>query len=375
MVIKNPFSFGEVVIRKHFCNRKKEIEDITRCIRSSQNMFIYANRRIGKTSLVEHVLSLLKDEGKIISIWVDVQKASSPAHFLEVYATAVSQALLASKTRLEKVGSFFKRLIPSFQYNPDGSVSFSFEFSKTTAAIDRALEEVFEIPQIIAANKRKCVVVVFDEFQEIASLNGHNLEKKLRAFIQHHRNVCYIFMGSKTHFILEMFSDAKRAFYKSGMVYPLGKIAEEEWLDFVARRFLSTNKTIAPQQISRIYQQADGIPYYIQMISYLTWNRTNKEVTDQNIDEVEKEILRLQSELFQSWHESASPHQRSCLTALSQSHEIFSNDVRLNHNLGPAPSVQTSIKTLMKEGLVQKEEGLYQLTDPFFKKWLVKERI
>lgn len=53
--MEDPFNFGEVVIRENFCNRAKKIEDITRCIQSSQNIFIYANRRIGKTSLVEHV--------------------------------------------------------------------------------------------------------------------------------------------------------------------------------------------------------------------------------------------------------------------------------------------------------------------------------
>lgn len=371
--MKNPFNFGEAVIGEQFCNRQKEIKDITQCIHAAQDIFIYADRRAGKTSLIEHVLHRLDRQEDIVTIWVDVHKASSSIHFLEVYASAIARALVASKTKLEKIASFFTRVMPSFKYNPDGGVSFSFEFSKTKTSVDRALEEVFDLPQVIAQKKCQPVVVVFDEFQEITNFNGAAFEKKLRAFIQHHREVCYIFLGSKTHVILDMFSDANRAFYKSGMIYPLGKIPEGEWQGFVVGRFATIGKVITPELVSKIYKLAAGIPYYMQMICYLICGIADKEVGEKDVELAKDEVMHLQGELFYSWYDSCSAHQRACLVALSQATEIFSNDVRLTYNLGPVASVQTSVKALMRGGLVHKEGGKYRLTDPFFRRWLGKQ--
>ena len=364
----NPFRYGEAVTGKYFCDRIREIQELTSYIKAAQNVFIYSNRRLGKTSLIKVVMEALAK--KVITIYVDVHRANSAAQFLEIYSRAISQAFLTRKEKIENIANFFSRVIPSFEMGKDGSWKVSFDFSRTKSSIERALEEVYELPEKIAKDYKKRVVVIFDEFQEISQFNGKQFEKKMRSFIQHHSEVCYIFMGSKTHIILEMFSDPERAFYKSAKVYPLPPISTEELANFICKRFKSSNKKISNLLAKEIVNLSKNIPYCVQMLSSTIWLNASDEVKDSDIKNALEEILLSQNELFYSWHDFCSPHQRAVLNALVKTDEIFSQDARLLYNLGSSASVQTSLRSLMKNGLVTKDNSKYDVVDPFFQIWL-----
>ena len=66
-----------------------------------------------------------------------------------------------------------------------------------------SVEEILNLPERIAESEGKRFAVVFDEFQEIMRLNGGILEKQIRAAIQHHTHVSYLFAGSKTHMLID----------------------------------------------------------------------------------------------------------------------------------------------------------------------------
>ena len=189
----NPFKYGKAVTGEYFCNRSSEIQELVSCIKSSQNVFIYSNRRLGKTSLIKMVMQALVKE--VIIVYVDVHRASSAAQFLEIYSKAISQAFLTRKEKIEKIANFFSRVIPTFEVGKDGNWRVSFDFSRTKSSVEKALEEVYELPEKLAKDYKRRVVVIFDEFQEISQFNGKQFEKKMRFFIQHHSEVCYIFMG------------------------------------------------------------------------------------------------------------------------------------------------------------------------------------
>ncbi len=364
----NPFKYGEAVTGEYFCNRIHEIGELTSYIETAQNVFIYSNRRLGKTSLIKAVMEALA--GEVITIYIDVHRASSVAQFLEVYSKAIAQAFLTRKEKIEKIANFFSQIIPSFGVEKDGSWRVSFDFSRTKSSVERALEEVYELPKKIAEDYKRRVVVIFDEFQEIKQFNEKLFEKKMRSFIQHHSEVCYIFMGSKTHIILEMFNDSSRAFYRSAKVYPLPPICTEELVNFICKRFKSGSKKISNFLAKKIVELSKNIPYYVQMLSSTVWLNARDEVKDCDIKNALEEILLSQNELFCSWHDFCSPHQRAVLSALVKTDKIFSQDNRLSCSLGSSASVQTSLKALIKNGLVTKDNRKYHIVDPFFQIWL-----
>ena len=366
----NPFRFGEAVRGDYFANRKKEIKDITGHIKAGQNLFIYSYRRLGKTSLIKKVLEILIEHKEAITIYVDIQKVTSLAQFIEVYSSSISKALITKKESLEKISNFFRRIVPSFEIDQTGTWKISFDFSKTKTNVEKTMEEVFEMPQKIAASYKKRVVVVFDEFQEIESLNGKALEKKIRSFIQHHNDVCYIFMGSKTHIVMNMFNNPERAFYKSAAVYPLKVIDENEMKDFVIDRFYSSGRIVSKKLAGEVVKLANNIPYNIQLLSFNLWLLSGRKVKKEDLTNAINTIMHTQNELFFSLYDAVSLHQRSVLYALSQTKEIFSQEAILKYNLGTSSSVQASLKTLVKNDLVHKEHTRYGLADPFFKIWI-----
>ena len=57
--MKNPFQYGGVVGGAAFCNRKRELDDLVRAMENSEKLFVYSERRLGKTSLIRSALNAL----------------------------------------------------------------------------------------------------------------------------------------------------------------------------------------------------------------------------------------------------------------------------------------------------------------------------
>jgi hypothetical protein len=73
------------------------------------------------------------------------------------------------------------------------------------------LPGIFLLPPIFER-----IRVIFDEFQELLLLGGAGIEKQLRAAIQTHERVSYVFAGSETSLLTDMISNSARPFYRLG---------------------------------------------------------------------------------------------------------------------------------------------------------------
>jgi len=89
---------------------------------------------------------------------------------------------------IEVVKGLFRNVRPKIRLGEEIEVEFSLKEE------DKAFEKSLELPQKLAKHTK--VVVIFDEFQEVAEL-GEDVLPKMRAIFQRHTDVCYIFIGSK----------------------------------------------------------------------------------------------------------------------------------------------------------------------------------
>lgn len=55
----NPFQYGGIVGKDAFCNRKKELKDIMSAMENGEKIFVYSEKRMAKTSLVQLAMSRL----------------------------------------------------------------------------------------------------------------------------------------------------------------------------------------------------------------------------------------------------------------------------------------------------------------------------
>ena len=339
-------------------------------ISKGENVFVYAYRRMGKTSLIKATLEIMNNRKEVIPIYVDLQRATSCAQFLEVYAMAISETMFDLKEKLEKIAKFFNRIVPSFEIGGEGKWKIRFDFSKTSENIHSALDEILDLPQKMALEYDQRVVVVLDEFQEVEGLHGGGFEDLIKPFVSKHTRVNYVFIASKIHVAIKMFSDPNRPFYKMAKVYPLPPISPDVMADFVCKRFGFTSKIIPKHLAEKMVDIAQNIPYHIQMAGCHLWQLATKEVTEQILMNAIDLVIYHQGELYFSWYDTSSHHQRAVLRALAKTKEMFSQDTIIKYNLGSASSVQASLKALIRNGLVQKDKEGYKISDPFFEKWL-----
>ena len=372
--MENPFYYGTTVSGKSFTNRKREIKDILADIKSGQNLFIYSPRRYGKTSLIKVVLGKLKKE-RFATIYLDFYQIYSKERFIDLYSKAIANV---TTSKIEKIIDFFKKnvknVIPSITIDENGKPKLQLEYSNRKSTISNLLEDVYQLPQRLAVEKKKQVVVVFDEFQEISNLDGEQFEKELRSNIQHHEKISYVFMGSKTHILLNMFNDKNRAFYKIGKMFYLSKLPKMDLVSFILKRFTEGSYNINTDTAEEICNITKNHPYYTQMLCHEIWEICfdNKEVGERDLNIASDRIIKNQSELYLRIWDNLSIYQKELLIALINSggESVFSEVYREKNRLPGASTVNKCISALREKGIVEKNKDIYEVPDMFLAKWL-----
>ena len=375
--MKNPFRYGEVVTGENFADRETELENIIRDLKAGQTIFLISPRRYGKTSLIINALKRLQKDG-FLTAYIDLFKVSSFKSLLELYTGIVSRA---AETKIERfnrlVRDFFPNIRPKVVITPDGSPSIEIDYEVKERSASKLFDEVYEAPQRIAKKRNKNFIVVFDEFQEIANLNGEVIEKGMRACFQHHDHVSYLFAGSRRHIISDMVSNKRRAFYNMGKVMPLGKIPVEEFKSFLEDKFSRTGFSLENGVLDEILDVTENYPYNVQFLCHELWNNCldSRRVAYEDITPTMNRILDGQSAVYVTIWNTLPLHQKRILIAIASSggENIFSRDFIRDNDLGAASSVQTSINLLMKKEIIEKEGNIYYISDVFFKIWIRKE--
>src|ERR1700704_5908909 len=180
----NPFRFGRIVSGDAFTDREADLLVLERELRGGQNILIEAPRRFGKTSLILEVKRRL-EAGGIPGASLGCMLVPSRARLADRLASAYLDAFKNPAQRAEDwVVQHLKafRIRPTLTLDSDGKASLSFEAgSAGIPNLDALLEQIFQEPEVIAREgKKKRVVVILDEFQDLMEL-GATLLRQVRA--------------------------------------------------------------------------------------------------------------------------------------------------------------------------------------------------
>lgn len=371
----NPFTYGGIVEGKDFCNRVREFEEISRSMKNGERLFVYAERRTGKTSLVLRAAKSLP-VSSYLPIYIDLWATSDERTFAEAFARAVT---MASETRVSKVleaaKTFFGRFSPSLTVDSNGKPVLKFEAGNTPIS-ERDLVDILSIPERLAKKKKKNVVIIFDEFQRIADYPDDTLERQLRSTIQHHRHVSYIFLGSRRHVIQKLFLNSRSPLYRSAGHYPLEMITLEHWKPFIAEKFRKTGKKLTVEVIASLIALTEGHPFYTQHLAHTLWDSTEKgkEATEKNLAAALETVLSREHYGYSSAWELLTPTQRRLLLALADAAypaiPLFSTEFARTFNFRSVSTVQRAIAALMEKDFIDQSGDRFIILDRFFKRWL-----
>jgi hypothetical protein len=366
--MKNPFNYTTIVTDDAFCNRKTEIDDLMNFIKNSQNVLLFSHRRYGKTSLIFNVFKKVQGrKPKIDTLHVDLYGTLSEREFISAVLSSLSQI----ESKIERLVSFIKNSLRNVKIGwsidpvagTPSNLSISFDSDYDMTMLDSVMEMLDRLSQ-----KRK-LVVVFDEFQEIANYGQQGFEKRLRKNIQLHQNISYIFCGSQRHILSEIFNDKNRAFYKSAASYPLDKISTKDYLPWVGRLFAKKGAEPNPDIIKAVINRCENHPMYVQQFLYFLWDEDDFSV--EKLNQVEIKILQRHHHEFLNLWESLTINQKKTLKLIlsTKGEEIFYAKAIQSSDLKAGSQVTRALEVLIKRDIVSKNR-VYRVQDIMFKKWI-----
>lgn len=366
----NPFNYISIAQGDNFYDRIEETKRIVDTLQGGNNLVLLAPRRYGKTSLVFRAIEQLEQKG-ISCVYFDLMPVYSLESFAELYLQAL-YSKLSSKERLIQLIAALKSIRPKMTFDAFGKPEFGIEFIEPKVSI-ATIAQLLELPETIAQEGKR-LVVVMDEFQEIRKLHKFGLEALLRSKIQlqHHAN--YLFLGSKTHIMQDMFMDKNKPFYNSAITLQISTLPERETIDFITSRFADSSIRISEQQCLYILSRVENIPYYIQLLCAEIWQYMMPnlhEVTNEIIDDCFARVVELKSDYYFERTDRLSALQKRLLVALTKSGQnIYSADYIMRNQLVGASSLQKAVAVLLDEGIIDKNGSTYSFCNPFYKQYI-----
>ncbi len=371
----NPFEYGGIVSSDAFCNRKNELKELRRFVENSGKLFMYGERRIGKTSLLQHLIDNLSEDRFIVS-FIDVWRCTDTSDFIRECAKAFgSTGSLSPKGLLKRAKTLFPGLTPVLTVDDNGKPQLSFSSLHRKNEIP-LLSEVLSAPGRIAeSSPDKQVLVVFDEFQEIRNFNDDRIERVLRSEVQKHSNVAYIFCGSRKHMLREMFLKSGSPLYRSAAHYPIDCIAPEHWIPFINDRFMIKGISLENNIIQDICSLTEGHPFYTQMICDILWDscESGQEPDKQMLAKALRTVLDRESEGYNAvWESLPSNPQKMLIAAAFEKPLVqpFSGKIVSRYNLANPSSARNGLEYLITHDLIERRDGIYYISDRFIALWL-----
>lgn len=374
----NPFNFGDVALDAGFADRVRELAELTADIRNGQNVVVFAPRRYGKSSLVWRAAQALTARREVLVAQVNLMLVATKEQLAAALAKSiyeeVATPLFRVRERLTRVVSGL-RVAPIVTVDPEtGELGFSFRAGHERADVDATLEALFELPARLAAERGKRVAVVFDEFQEILSLDPR-LPSAMRSIFQMQPEVAHVYLGSKRTMMRRLFNDANEPFWRSAKQIELGVIAAEDFEPFLADRFAATSRRLPSDVAARVLATTGGHPYATQELAYALWEETarGRSATQDGFDRALDTVLRSENAHFTLVWERSSQVQRLVLQALSiePTSSLTAGEYRNRHGLPGSSSVARAVEALVgDELLAQHAPGSYAIAEPFLAEWL-----
>lgn len=372
MLQNNPFLTEGYLSPEYFCDRVEETALLTRHLTNGCNVALIAPRRMGKSGLIYNCFNEEEIRNNYHCIYIDIYETKNLNEFVYVMGKGILREL---KSQGRKVWESFLNIMQSLKSaitfdingNPEWNVGLG-----DIASPDITLDEIFEY---LNHADKPCIVAI-DEFQTIAGYPEKTVEAALRKRIQNCHNAKFVFSGSKRHMMALMFASESRPFYNSSSIMGLEPINKEAYFDFANHHLSKTNRSISHEAFDWIYQSFDGITWYIQYILNMLYTHAISEstITTEDAKSVMTAILSHHRFVYESLLFQLSPKQKQVLLAIANEGNatgVTSQAFLQKYKLGSS-TVQGAIKVLTERDFISYDNDSYQVSDRFFREWILK---
>jgi len=356
----SPFPYDRLPSSSEFFGRVTELEKLATIAQYSNNLLIHSKRRMGKSSLIKTFFE--KNSDNYLCIYVDIFDITSKEDFAHLLLKALSNAgNFDLKTAIKNLTSLFKRVRvePTIDSN---TLKYSIKPIVATLTFEEMMEDFFNsLNELSKTNK---IILAIDEFQQIANITDVKLDAMMRKHIQERQNISYIFLGSKRHLLTSLF-EYKSPLYELATHFELKSLELEAVFEY-AKKYLN----ISLEMCKYLYQKSDGETKMIQQILHLLYIQKEKTISKEEIDLVIQEIINSKDSSYKLLFDTLGNNQKIALKIVGKYKSgVFASAILTQFNI-KKQTLQSSIDTLLKKELIDKENERYFIPDRTFELWV-----
>lgn len=373
--LANPFPLVGYNGPAYFCDRKRELAALKSAIVNGRNVALIARRRIGKSSLLEHLryyLESSKPASKVL--YIDLIKSSTLQDLFKLLAAELvakrKKGFLAKFSEVEVMS----RLKMTVSLNPMTQLpdlSFQLREAQTTQSLSALLDW-------IASEKN--VVIIMDEFQQVLSYPEENAEGYLRSEMMRLPGVRFIFSGSDQHLMSEMFQSHARPFFNSTQMMGLEPIDGKDYAEFIRQHFKNFKRLISDDSIEFILSVSERETFAVQKICNAVFASGVSFLTLPLVKEIFVKVLQEQQPYYENIRTllRSSSVQFKLLRAMANERvltEPTGKEFMAKNSFTNSSSILKALKAVESTGLISRisveGKGMgYYINDALFKCWL-----
>jgi AAA+ ATPase superfamily predicted ATPase len=379
--MKNPFITNRALGAADLVDREVEVRRVQENIRQGGKLFMIGPRRFGKTSILRAACEGL-EQGNIRTLMLNVQSYTSIEELIRGIIAGAATLTGNLSAGIKVVKKFFGAFNPSITISAEGSVTASLGLKTPEGKEQQAplFIEALDRMERLTEESGKKTGLILDEFQHVLKLGGAGIEGQMRAAVQMHQHLGYVFAGSQTSLISDMVSNHARPFYRLGENLFVGPIPREEFTEFLRRGFSGLKIKPADAPLERIFDLAEDVPYNVQALARACWqelyDRKSQALTKEIVDEVHESLIGAMEPIYApQWGNLTVSQQRALLGVARYGGQGLTGKAVLKAlDLTPG-TMQTSLASLEQQSILRREyrrdASAWRFEDPLFKGWIV----
>ena len=373
----NPFVLKAVIPDPYFCDRRVETNLLIDLLANGNNVVLKAERRVGKTALLHHMLADSKVSGVYDTYFVDIFSTENEKQFAETFAAALfnGNVSVPFRDRLFELASMLRIELPTDSLTGYVKPTLSLQ-PPLKPNYRKGIDDMFDLLE----KTGRPSIVVFDEFQQVQDYPEKRLTASLRTRIQKLNNVSFVFSGSERRLLDHIFNTSTEPFYRSCTDMELRKIPKNVYVEFAGKMFTENGRSVDTSAVSDLYDLLFGYTSFLNFVLNRAYYMTrrgghcDREIILNSLSE----SISSKDLDFHGLYFGFSPQSRSLLKGLAMyrgtkaiTASSFLNDISLT-----ASQSQTAAKTLMGKGLNDRHivrdprTGTYNVDNKFFEIWL-----
>jgi hypothetical protein len=159
------------------------------------------------------------------------------------------------------------------------------------------------------------------------------------------------------------------------IVMTLPKISSEKFFMFLKERFSKiTDKNEIISEI--ILDLSDSHPHYTQQLAFTVWELlVSSGYTSELVEIAANDIVRSHDNDYERLWNNLNRTDMTILTGMAGSNlSPLTDEFSRLFGTGAVSTVFSSLQRLVQRGILIKEGSVYNMDDPFFRRWIIMRR-